>query len=456
MACNEKCPFCNVPVEDYEVRTPPLSDLEALIDQWTEAGEQTLTISGGEPTLYKKKLLSLVERAKAGGMHFIEVQTNATLIDEEFAKALRDSGVTSAFVSLLSHIPELHDELAGMEGAFDLCLRGIDALLDNQIRVALNPVTATQTQECIGDYVHFVAKRLPRVRSVSLSAVQPHGRAAHNLHLLPDYNVLREVLPEAMDIAKDHNIELLNPYCGLPLCVGWSDDLEHCVEVFEAERGGFNTPGLRNLGNKTQGEACTRCVLRTRCGGAWHSYWDVRAGSGLKAPQTLMFPWDEQEAESPIPSLTIIQDEDGTSELNHPKLEGAETPNVWLWCRTLQKEKVRSLLSTRCTDIALDTTPSAFLQDRDTMKAVRQLARDVSGWQPQHRILIWIAFRAESLAEVRLLEKAGSLAFALGASGVRLLGNSPAMAGVVHSVVATSGKKDCSFTPSYVDWPTKG
>ena len=455
MACNEKCPFCNVPVEDYEVRTPPLSDLEALIDQWTENGEKTLTISGGEPTLYKKKLLHLVERAKSGGMHFIEVQTNATLIDQDFAKELRASGVTSAFVSLLSHIPELHDELAGMEGAFELCLRGIDALLDHNIRVALNPVTATQTQELIGDYIQFVADRLPRVCSVSLSAVQPHGRAAHNLHLLPDYEVLRKELPDAMSRAKEHNIELLNPYCGLPLCIGWSDDLEHCVEVFEAERGGFNTPGLRNLGNKTQGQPCIRCSLRTRCGGAWHAYWNVRHGSGLEAPHTVPFPWDTERTGQTNDGLMVVQGAEGTEKELLNQLRLSQSPNVWLWCRTLEKEKVRELLSTRCTDIALDTTPSAFLKDRDTMKAVRQLARDVSGWQPQHRILIWLGLRAESPTEIRLLEKAATLAFALGVSGVRLMGNSTAIAGVMHSVIAASGHSDCTFSTSYVDWSAR-
>ena len=178
MACNEKCPFCNVPVEDYEERTPPMDRLVHQVDQWVEAGEQTLTISGGEPTLYRKKLIQLTERARKGGIRFIELQTNATLIDESFAQELAEAGVTSAFVSLLSDIPELHDELAGLSGAFDLCIRGIDALLAAGIRVALNPVTAEQTEARIDQFVTFVAERFPEIRSISLSAVQPHGRAA--------------------------------------------------------------------------------------------------------------------------------------------------------------------------------------------------------------------------------------------------------------------------------------
>ena len=429
-----------------------MDELEALIDSFIAAGEKTLTISGGEPTLYKRKLINLVKRAQAGGIHLIEVQTNATLIDDDYAMQMRDAGVTSAFVSLLSHKPALHDELAGMDDAFDLCIRGIDALLKYDIRVALNPVTATQTQELVGDYVDFIAERFPEIRSISLSAVQPHGRAARNLDLLPDYGVLTRTLPEAIERAKRQNIELLNPYCGLPLCIGWKDDLEHCVEVFEAESGGFNTPGLQNLGNKSQKEPCSLCFLRTRCGGAWHAYWDIREGSGIEPPRKIHFPWSSDFEHSELDSGLVLSRE-GTNPFALKSLREKKLPNVWLWCRTLQRNGIRELLNTPCTDIALDTTPSAFLADKESLKAIRQLARDVAGWQPQHRTLIWVGLRAESNVELRLLEKAGSLALALGANGVRLLSQSPAVAGVVYTLSESIPPKNCEQTKSYAHWP---
>ena len=130
MACNERCPFCNVPMEDYESLTPDEETTQQELDAFIEAGDQTLTISGGEPTLLRRRLLRLVTRARQGGMAFVEVQTNATLIDTSYAEALREAGVTSAFVSLLSNVPALHDELAGLEGAFEKCIRGIHALTE--------------------------------------------------------------------------------------------------------------------------------------------------------------------------------------------------------------------------------------------------------------------------------------------------------------------------------------
>ncbi len=436
MACNERCPFCNVPVEDYSIRTPPFETSQKELQQYLDAGEKTLTISGGEPTLYRKRLTSLARQAKEGGMQFIEVQTNATLIDDSYAQELREAGVTSAFVSLLSHIPELHDELAGMEDAFDLCLRGIDALIKHEIRVALNPVTALKTQELIPDYIDFVAKRLPGVTSISLSAVQPHGRAAQNLDLLPNYMGLKATVGEAQTRAAKHQIELLNPYCGLPLCIGWHGDLERCVEVFEAEAGGFNTPGLQNLGNKSQGTPCVRCSMRTRCGGAWHAYWDVRNGSGLAPPSIMKLPWeyDEQSTENPL--TEIVSAPSSITDEHWAQLKQSPKANRGLWVQRLNRKEARTLLHSRCTDVFLEADVNQFMEDKETLRALRQLATDVAGWQPQHRVLIWIGLYARTREEIRKVEKAALFARALGAKGIRILGELSALDGVVYSVLA--------------------
>ncbi|HHH29841.1 MAG TPA: radical SAM protein, partial [Polyangiaceae bacterium] len=124
MACNERCPFCNVPVEDYPDSTPSDQALGAQLEAFLASGEQTLTLSGGEPTLRRGPLLDVIARARARGVPFVELQTNAILIDEPYARELAEAGLTSAFVSLLSDDAPLHDELAGLEGAFPLCLRG--------------------------------------------------------------------------------------------------------------------------------------------------------------------------------------------------------------------------------------------------------------------------------------------------------------------------------------------
>jgi MoaA/NifB/PqqE/SkfB family radical SAM enzyme len=350
MSCNERCPFCNVPFEDYAVRTPPESEIAAQLDAFVLSGEKTLTISGGEPTLLRKRLVRLVTEARARGILLIELQTNAVRIDPTYAAELAAAGVTSAFVSLLSDVAELHDTLAGLPGAFEPCLRGIDALLAHGIRVTLNPVIAHVTQERVADYVDFVASRLPGIESISLSAVQPHGRAAKHPELMPDYAVLASSVREARARAARHGIRLLNPYCGLPLCIGWDDDegRARSVEAIEAreERGAtFETlPGIENHGDKAHGPPCLGCAVRTRCGGAWHAYWSHRGGSGIAAPLARVEPWDQRDTTS----QRVVRALDDA--------RGASEATIWLRTHELALGDAARILRSDVTDLALDLT----------------------------------------------------------------------------------------------------
>ncbi len=391
MACNERCPFCNVPVEDYAKPTPEFESVLNEVDAFIATGEQTLTISGGEPTLYRDRLLQVVRRARAGGVPFVEIQTNAVLITEDYARALAEAGATSAFVSLLADDAESHDFLAGLEGAFDKCLAGIDALLEAKISVTLNPVIAHQTQTRVSQFVDFVAARLPEVRCISLSAVQPHGRAGKNLELLPDYAVLTPEVRRARQCARRHGIMLLNPYCGLPLCVGWDDDASTSVEASEASAlwdAGAPTisRGIDNRGNKQHGAPCRGCALRTRCGGAWLSYWDVRKGSGLAPPLARVEPWRRQDWTSP--GQLVAYAEQGLDAALAVEAKSSDAPTKWLLTHGLKSGELQRAAETGFTDLALWMDTRAALQDEGTLAELQSFGARQAGWEPQHRVRV--------------------------------------------------------------------
>ena len=378
MACNERCPFCNVPAEDYATLSPPMEDIFRELQGFIDRGDKTLTISGGEPTLNRERLVGLVRAAKQGGIEFIEVQTNAILISPAYAVQLAESGVTSAFVSLLAHTADLHDHLAGLSGAFAKCLAGIDALLDAGIRVALNPVTASTTQDHLPDYIAFVAKRFPRIRSVSLSAVQPHGRGARNTDLMPDYSRLHDSVNRAQGVAKTNQIDLLNPYCGLPLCVGWQDNLDNSVEAIEA-LAPPNPHGVDNQGNKRHGPSCVDCGLRSRCGGAWHAYWDVRSGRGLGAPWTVLPPWHSDER----PGQEIIDARGRDANAILRETPPPALPVRWLWVDAVDSRGVQGFRRSGVTHIAFDIRLDAI---RSTLRSLRRLQQTNQLVSPQRRI----------------------------------------------------------------------
>lgn len=422
MACNERCPFCNVPVEDYARPTPPPQELEQDLLAFLASGEKTLTISGGEPTLYRERLLGVVARAKSAGVPWSELQTNAVLIDPGYAAALSEAGLSSAFVSLLSDLAPLHDELSGLPGAFDKCLAGIDALLDAGITVTLNPVIASQTQSRVTAYVDFVASRLPRVRSISLSAVQPHGRAASQLELMPDYAVLGPEVRRARERAKQHQLELLNPYCGLPLCVGWEAHFASSVEAIEAaaaRSGGAQhvAHGVHNRGNKRHGEPCLRCALRTRCGGAWHAYFFHRKGSGLAAPLERREPWDGPAADPT--GQTVVVAREGVDDETLAALRKSSTPTLWLLAPRLRAGDGVRLRDAGVTDLALRTQAPSLLEDQACVAELRAIAAANATLDPQLALRVCVGFTR--LGSFRAAFDALRLCSASGVECVRLL-----------------------------------
>ena len=347
-------------------------------------------------------------------MPFVELQTNAVLIDAPYAAALADAGLTSAFVSLLSHQAEHHDALAGLPGAFARCLAGIDALVAVGVAVTLNPVTARVTQTLLPDYLRFVAERLPAVRDISLSAVQPHGRAAANIaELLPDYDVLRDVVPEAQRVAAAAGIRLLNPYCGLPLCVGWADDIARSVEAFEAEGGGWRpTPGVENRDDKLQGPACEGCALRTRCGGAWRAVWSERGGRGISPPLRRVAPWLPRSDEAPGQAVVRVSGRPSAAQL--AAVRAATAPTVWIAADDLDEDDLLPILQSGCTDFALRLEAAGLERaSADTARRLRALRRLIKAGErspPQGRLLVHLCVVGpESAAVTRVLQWAKGL-----------------------------------------------
>ena len=74
MVCNERCSFCNVPMEDYPSWPTPEEELQRQVSALVSSGARTATISGGEPTLLRKRLVALVKQIRDKGIPFVELQ----------------------------------------------------------------------------------------------------------------------------------------------------------------------------------------------------------------------------------------------------------------------------------------------------------------------------------------------------------------------------------------------
>lgn len=118
LACTANCLTCSCRRELHrEVKRDRIlsyEDWENLFFEANDLGVGLLTISGGEPTLYKK-LLDLIKVAKGHGWR-VHVNSNGSLINEQYARKLLDAGLNGMIISLYSPSPEIHDTLRRSKG----------------------------------------------------------------------------------------------------------------------------------------------------------------------------------------------------------------------------------------------------------------------------------------------------------------------------------------------------
>jgi MoaA/NifB/PqqE/SkfB family radical SAM enzyme len=273
LKCNAYCTFCNVPPESFsftqEISTAQAKEeISRLI---SEKGEIKLSLSGGEPTL-RKDLGELIAYAHQEGVKTIEIQTNAILLaDKGYVKKLKRAGLDKAFVAFHAHIPTIHDDLVGQKGAFKRCYQGIKNLLAEKIEVILNPVITINNFKYLPDYIEFVYRKMPGIKCISLSVIQPRGRAWENRYLVPRYKILDPYVRKALQLGKKFGIVINNPYCGLPFCIGgWDRHLEQCVEYCEnrLKKAKDRIP----LNSKIKPRQCKMCRFNSFCNGVWQEY----------------------------------------------------------------------------------------------------------------------------------------------------------------------------------------
>ena len=301
MKCNFRCPFCNV-FDNEKCPELSLEDAKKLADTFIGKAE-VISISGGEPTVYPY-LVELIEYMSTEHSR-INLQTNAVLVTNEMAEEFAAAGLSMAFVNLPSHVPSVYAELTGTSPEFlNKALEGIHSIIDAGIPVTVNLVINETNRESLSEYLEFIHKELPRVKVVNFSVIQPHGMAQKNSHLVPDYRDLKKQLKNAIDLSKELDIHLVNPFCGLPTCITYGIlPLEASSEYLAAkkirhskldERVPHSQPSQIGIisASKTKVPSCVDCYLKNFCMGPWTAYPKIR-GDVVEPPFRALRFWPQ-------------------------------------------------------------------------------------------------------------------------------------------------------------------
>lgn len=310
--CNLSCRFCYAGCKCSKKgakREMSTAEVERVLDIVRHDAEvPSVSWTGGEPLL-REDLVELTQHATTLGMR-VNLITNGTLVTQEVANQLAESGLRSAQVSLEGPNAQVHDALTRVPGSFERTLAGIRRLIEAGLHVhtntTLNRINAPHLCELIGVIADLGTRRL------SMNMVIPCGSAPDE-EVTITYTETAEFIDRAKRRAREVGIEFLwyspTPYCiynpiaqrlggkscaacdGL-LSVAPNGDVLPCSSLPESVGNVLRHPfdkvwnsrrALYWRGKKYAHGICRKCEHFDLCTGACPIYWDAMGFGELES-----------------------------------------------------------------------------------------------------------------------------------------------------------------------------
>jgi radical SAM protein with 4Fe4S-binding SPASM domain len=206
--CNNNCYFC------YTGGPRPMAELAAaewkqVIDKLWDSGVPQIVFTGGEPTL-RGDLVELVAHSKQFVTGLI---TNGRLL-AALAKDLNEAELDYAQVSIESYLPEIHDRMTGVKGAWQETRSGITAALQNNLEVITNTTLTKDNAAHFAETVKF--GRELGLHNMACNTLICSGRGTCSKREQGiTYDELKTHLSRALDAAEQAGVKLewYSPTC---------------------------------------------------------------------------------------------------------------------------------------------------------------------------------------------------------------------------------------------------
>jgi len=140
-ACNLNCVHCRASATEKADHDELTTDQGyELLRDLSKNTTRMVILSGGEP-LMRNDVFDLARYGTSLGLR-MTLGTNGSLVTDQIAKDIKSSGIVRVSVSLDGTTSDIHDSFRGMAGAFDMALRGIRMLRENNVPVQVNTTVA--------------------------------------------------------------------------------------------------------------------------------------------------------------------------------------------------------------------------------------------------------------------------------------------------------------------------
>jgi AdoMet-dependent heme synthase len=155
-----------------------------LIDEIAVLSSPVIILTGGEPLL-RPDIFEIAAYGTQKGLRMV-MATNGTLVDESTVKEMIISGIQRVSISIDGKDAQSHDAFRGEPGAFEVAMRGINALMSGGMEFQINTTITTAN--------------LHQIKAIH-DLVLKSGAAAHHIFLLVPTGRGRDLASQAITAA---------------------------------------------------------------------------------------------------------------------------------------------------------------------------------------------------------------------------------------------------------------
>jgi MoaA/NifB/PqqE/SkfB family radical SAM enzyme len=157
--CNLRCKLCNSRLNSYFINDMKYPIIKKVLETAKELKVRELEILGGEPML-RKDICDIIEYATSLGIN-TTMYTNGTLIDEEKAQQLVNSGLKKVVISIDGYQEE-NDFLRG-EGTYEKAVTAIRSFkqFENKLDIVTVKINISKYNSTkINDFANYLTEEL--------------------------------------------------------------------------------------------------------------------------------------------------------------------------------------------------------------------------------------------------------------------------------------------------------
>lgn len=282
-ACDLGCAFCSQ-ADFAPASLMPAAEVVRHIYAARRAGFKRLGFSGGE-ALLRRDLPQLVKAARRLGFAAVRLQTNGLrLASPAAAERLVKAGLTVCKFTFASHLPSVHDRLAGRRGAFKKSLAGLRNMLKLRAAVGVNLLITRANYRGLPETLKFFMER--GVANFVLIYPIHTGAMARAAALRISLPAAAPFITKALRLASDsglgREVKALNvPPCLLPGFEARASALYRFNTVVVAADGNTRDLDSAVARARRQGPPCARCFFKKKCRGVDANYLGLFGWKGI-------------------------------------------------------------------------------------------------------------------------------------------------------------------------------